>query len=67
MCKVDIIVTTETTKVRNNALTGLDAIIMECPALPLGKAKGDLQLGILKVARGKGGRSFDAVEVVVET
>mmetsp|Transcript_122581 Transcript_122581/g.354275 ORF Transcript_122581/g.354275 Transcript_122581/m.354275 type:complete len:205 (+) Transcript_122581:625-1239(+) len=63
---IDIVVTTKSTKVSDNSGTRLDLVIMKGPTLPLGQTKGHFQFHILKVTRGKGGGTFDAIEVVVE-
>jgi hypothetical protein len=64
---VHIIVTSETTKVRDETLTRGHTVVMECPTLPLGQTEGYFQLGILKVPRSKGRRTLDAVEVIIES
>lgn len=64
---VDIVVATQSTKISNDSLAGLNAVVIIRPALPFRERKGNFQLDVLKVTRGKGGRAFDTVEIVVET
>lgn len=67
MSKVAIIIASETAKVRDHTLSRSHTVVVKGPALPLGKTEGNFQLDILKVPRGKGGGTFDAIEIVVES
>ena len=63
---VDIVVATEAAKVGDEALSGLDIVIMEGPALPLGKREGDFQMSSGEITRLESRRALGAVEVIVE-
>ena len=67
MGKVNVIVTSETTEIGHDSLSSGDFVVVEGPTLPLGKRKGNFQLDVLEVARRKGGWTFDAIQVVVES
>ena len=66
MCIVHIIITSQSPKVGDNTFTSLDAIIMKCPSLPLGKRKGYLEMHSWEVTWFKGCWTFYAIEVIVE-
>jgi hypothetical protein len=59
--KVHVVVAAQAAKVGHDALTGLEAVVMERPALPLGEREGNFQLDVLEVPGSEGGGPFDAV------
>jgi hypothetical protein len=65
--EVDIIITTETTEVGDNSLSGLNLVIVKCPTFPLGEREGHLEMNSWEVTWFEGGWTFYTVEIVVET
>ena len=66
MGKVDVVVTTKATEIRNKTLAGLDAVVVKSPPLPFGKREGNLEMGSGEITRLECSRAFHTVEVVVE-
>lgn len=64
--KVNVIVTTQTTKVRDETLTGFHAVVVKGPTLPLGQTERHFELDVLEVPGSKGSRALDTIEVVVK-
>lgn len=67
MGEINVVITAETAEVRDDTLVGFHTIVVKSPALPLGKAKGNLELGILKVSRSKRGRALHTIQVIVKS
>mmetsp|Transcript_538 Transcript_538/g.1571 ORF Transcript_538/g.1571 Transcript_538/m.1571 type:complete len:331 (+) Transcript_538:307-1299(+) len=63
---INIVVAAKTTKVGDNSLAWLNAVVVKRPALPLGQREGNFELNVLKVARSKGCRAFDTIEIVIK-
>ena len=63
MCKIHIIITSQSTKVGNNPFPGLNSIIMKCPTLPLGKREGNLQMGTGEITRLESSRTLGALNI----
>ena len=66
MGEVNIVITAKTTEVGHKTLSRSHAVVVESPALPLGKGERYFKLNILKVTRSERGRAFDTIEVIVE-
>jgi len=64
--EVDVVVASKTAEVGDDALPGLDFVVVEGPSLPLGEGEGDLEMHAGEIAGFEGGGAFDSVEVVVE-
>lgn len=67
MGEIDIIITSQSTKVRDDALTGLDTIIMKSPTLPLGKREGYLKMSAGEITWFKRRGAFYTIEIIVES
>ena len=61
MGKVNVIVATKTTEISNEALAGLDAVVVESPTLPFGKREGDLEMSSGEVTRLESRRTLGAL------
>mmetsp|Transcript_17 Transcript_17/g.26 ORF Transcript_17/g.26 Transcript_17/m.26 type:complete len:243 (+) Transcript_17:676-1404(+) len=67
MSEIDIIVTTKTTEISYNTLSGRDLVVVKGPPLPLGKRERNFELDIFEVARSECCRPFGSIKVVVES
>jgi hypothetical protein len=64
--EIDVVVAPEPAKVGNDPLSGLEAVVVERPALPLGEGEGHLELDVLKVPGRKCCGTLDAVLTIRE-
>mmetsp|Transcript_14363 Transcript_14363/g.21093 ORF Transcript_14363/g.21093 Transcript_14363/m.21093 type:complete len:238 (+) Transcript_14363:418-1131(+) len=64
---IDIVIAAKSAHIGDDALSCGYIVVIERPALPLGKREGYLELDVLVIAGGEGGRTLDSVEVVVES
>ena len=62
MGKVNVIITPETTEISNEALAGLDAVVVESPTLPFGKREGDLEMSSGEVTWLESSRTLGALK-----
>ena len=59
--KVNIIVATKATEVGDDALTGLDTVVVKGPALPLGEGEGDFEVSAGEITRLESCGTLDAL------